>query len=369
VVEREYSGHSVNHDAEGDVIFLNGRLLALGDSLEGLILMLEKAVAVQHHGELVGARVTGAAAGDFARDLLAAVDAGEPAPFPPDHTVAAGPEGLKLVGHLWDLVAWNADVLQDDFHWIQHPQYQQSPKQAPGAQILHRDHILCREGVKVEAGAILDPARGPIFLGEGAHVQHNAVVLGPAYIGPRSIIRVGARIEGPVSIGPMCKVGGEVSSCLFQGYANKQHDGFLGHAYVGAWINLGAGTNNSDLKNNYGTVKVWTPEGVVDTDQRFVGLFMGDHSKTAIGTVFNTGTVVGFSCNVFGAGFPPKHVPSFSWGGADGIVPYDVEKAAAVARGVMRRREVDMEPADEVLFHSIHAEASSLGGGGEMVST
>ena len=167
------------------------------------------------------------------------------------------------------------------------------------------------------------------------------------------MIRVGAQIEGPVSLGPRCKVGGEVEGSIFQGHANKQHDGYLGHAYLGAWTNLGAATNNSDLKNNYSTVRVWTPEGEVDTGEPFVGLFMGDHSKTAIGTLFNTGTVVGFSTNVFGAGFRPKHVPSFSWGGAGGIVPYELEKALAVARRVMARREVVMEPADEVLFRSV----------------
>lgn len=360
LVEREYTGHSVNHDADGDVLFLNGRILTLGESLEDLVLLLEKAAAVQHHGELVGARLTGDAAAAFARELLEAVEVGEPAPFPPDHTVAPAPEGVRMARHLWDLVAWNAATLEDDYDWIHRAHSQTSPEQSPGAQILHRDHILSREGVKVEAGAILDAAGGPIFLGEGVHVQHNAVVLGPAYIGPRSVIRVGAKIEGPVSIGPMCKVGGEVEATLVQGYTNKQHDGFLGHAYLGAWVNLGAGTNNSDLKNNYQTVKVWSPDGVVDTEQKFVGAFIGDHTKTAIGTVLNTGTVLGFSCNVFGSGFPPRHMPSFSWGGAGDVVPYELDKAIAVARAVMQRRDVVMEPADEVLFRSISDDAKSL---------
>ena len=173
----------------------------------------------------------------------------------------------------------------------------------------------------------------------------------------KKITDFGAKIEGPVSIGPTCKVGGEVEGSILQGFANKQHDGYLGHAYLGAWTNLGAATNNSDLKNNYSTVRVWTPQGEIDTGSRFVGLFMGDHSKSAIGTLFNTGTVVGFSCNVFGAGFPPKHLPSFTWGGVSGAQPYEVEKALEVARAVMGRRQVVMEPADEVLFRAIHAGA------------
>ncbi len=360
LVEREHPGHTVNHEPDGDVIFLNGRLLTMGESLEDLIFMMEKAVAVQEHGELVGAWVTGDAAHDFGRDLETALDAGEPAPFPPDHTVAAAPEGIRLARYPWDLVNWNREVLDDDFDWIPHPQYQQPIEQAPGSQILHRDRILSRESVRMEAGSILDATSGPIFLGEGVHIQHGAMVIGPVSIGPRSVIRVGGKIEGPVSIGPGCKVGGEVEESIFQGYANKQHDGFLGHAYLGEWTNLGAATNNSDLKNNYGTVRVWSPEGMIDTGERFVGLFMGDHSKSAIGTVFNTGTMVGFSSNVFGAGFPPKHVPSFSWGGAAGFSEYELEKAIALARTVMGRRQVDMEPADEVLFRTLFKEARAL---------
>ena len=358
LVQRDYAGHAVNRETEGDLIFLNGRTLCLGDALDDLITLLEKAAAVQSHGELVAARVTGARAAAFYTDLEEALAAGEPAPLPSDHTVTGAPEGVRLVRHLWDLVGWNGEVLADDFRWANQPQLHCQPELSPGAQTLHRDRILCREGVRVEAGAILDAGPGPILLAEGVHVLHNAVITGPAFIGPRTVIKVGAKIEGPVSFGPMCKVGGEVEGSIFQGYANKQHDGFLGHAYLGAWTNLGAATNNSDLKNNYSTVRVWTPEGEVDTEQRFVGLFMGDHSKTAIGTLFNTGTVVGFSCNIFGAGFPPKHVPSFSWGGAEGLAAYDLERALGVARAVMARREVTMEPADEVLFRAVHEDAA-----------
>ncbi len=258
-VEREYAGHGVNREAGDDVLFLNGRLLCLGDAITDLHTLLDKAVAVQRNGELVAARVTGAAAAAFAKELARALESGEPAPFPRDHTVAGAPEGVRLVDHLWDLVAWNAEVLEDDFEWANQPQHQRLPDVAPGAQLLHKDRILARENVRVEAGAILDASGGPIILGEGARVMHNAVVLGPAFIGPRSLIRFGAKIEGPVSIGPSCKVGGEVEGSILQGYANKQHDGYLGHAYLGAWTNLGAATNNSDLKNNYGTVRVWTP--------------------------------------------------------------------------------------------------------------
>jgi UDP-N-acetylglucosamine diphosphorylase/glucosamine-1-phosphate N-acetyltransferase len=356
VVERDHPGHRVNHDVDGDVLFLNGRLLCLGDALDDLIVLLDKAVAIQENGELVAARVTGDTASNYRRSLQEALEGGGPAPLPRDHTVTGAPKGIRLVRHPWDLVKWNGEVLADDFAWVDASTQRAEPGLAPGSQLLHRDRILFREGVRIEAGAILDAGTGPIILGEGARVLQNAVILGPAYIGPKSVIKVGAKLEGPVSIGPVCKIGGEVETSIFQGYANKQHDGYVGHSYLGAWTNLGAATNTSDLKNNYSTVRVWTPAGELDTGERFVGLMMGDHSKTAIGTLFNTGTVVGVSANVFGAGFGPKHVPSFSWGGAHGLVPYDLEKALAVARQVMARREIVMEPADEVLLRAVHAE-------------
>jgi UDP-N-acetylglucosamine diphosphorylase/glucosamine-1-phosphate N-acetyltransferase len=357
LVEREYTGHSVNHETDGDVLFLNGRTVLLGDAPADLVHLLEKAVAVQAHGELLGARVTGDRARRFAHALIEAVDAGRPAPFPPDHTVAAAPQGAQLVRYPWNLVSVNEAALRDDVQGIHAPAYQGQPLLGPGAKILKRDQVFLRDGVRLGAGSVLDATEGPIVLGDGVAVGHNAVLMGPVAVGPRSVIKAGARIEGPVSIGPVCKVGGEVEGSILQGHANKQHEGFLGHAYIGAWTNLGAGTNNSDLKNTYSTVRVWTPEGEVDTGERFVGLFMGDHTKTAIGTLFNTGTVVGFACNVFGAGFPPRHIPSFSWGGGGGLAVHALDKAMEAARAVMKRRNVDFEPADEVLFRSLFAAA------------
>ncbi|HQV31343.1 MAG TPA: hypothetical protein PKV71_05675, partial [Calditrichia bacterium] len=152
------------------------------------------------------------------------------------------------------------------------------------------------------------------------------------------------------TIGPVCKVGGEVEGCIIHGYSNKQHDGFLGHAYLGEWVNLGADTNNSDLKNNYGNVTVQLNGHSIDTRERFVGLMMGDHSKTGINCMLNTGTIVGGSCNIYGAGLPPKFVPSFSWGSAEGLSRYNFEKAKALAATVMGRRKVDFDAYQEQLF-------------------
>ena len=358
LVERDYPGHDVNGDPEGPVLFLNGRLVVTGEGLDTLLELVERGVAIADDGVPCAVLAPADAATGMHRALAAALREGTAPPPPRERSVVGLPEGLRLARYPWDLIAWNAEVLQADFEWVHSSYPGHPPSLAPGAQVLHRDRVLCREEVKVEAGAILDAGSGPILLGEGVHILHNAVVQGPVYLGPGSVVKVGAKIEGPVSTGPRCKIGGEVEGCIFQGYGNKQHDGFLGHAYLGAWTNLGAATNNSDLKNNYSTVRVFTPGGEVATGSLFVGLLMGDHSKSAIGTCFNTGTVVGFSANVIERGFPPKHVPSFSWGGDR----YDLDKAMATARTVMARRNQVMEPADEVLFRSLYAsEARYLG--------
>ncbi|MEE9161772.1 MAG: hypothetical protein V3U35_02275, partial [Candidatus Neomarinimicrobiota bacterium] len=160
-----------------------------------------------------------------------------------------------------------------------------------------------------------------------------------------------------VTLGPVCKVGGEIEESIMQGYTNKQHDGFLGHAYLGSWVNLGAGTTNSDLKNNYGEVKVTVNDRVVNTGSRFVGLFMGDHAKSAIGTLFYTGTRVGVAANVFGDPLPPKVVPSFAWGG-DGSQRYDLEKCLATMELVKARRDMEFTAAERDLWTGLHATAS-----------
>jgi UDP-N-acetylglucosamine diphosphorylase/glucosamine-1-phosphate N-acetyltransferase len=359
IVEREYPGHTVNRAGAGDVYFLNGRLLALGESLDALFALLDKAAAVVSHGELVGARVTGDAAAAFFEQLEEHLDKGWPSPTPSDHTTAPLPQSVRLIAHPWDLVAATGEVIEDDFAWMNHPHLHAQPDMAAGAHMVHRDRMRIREGVRIETGAVVDASRGPVFLGEDVRIEHNAIVLGPAVIGPRSLVRGGARIQGPVSIGPVSKVGGEIEGSIVQGYSNKQHEGYLGHAYIGSWVNLGALTTNSDLKNNYGTVRVWTPEGEIDTGQQFVGVFIGDHSKTAIGTMLNTGTVIGFSANIATHGFPSKHVPSFSWIGPFGTERYDLEKALTVARAVLNRRQMRLEPADEVLFRAIWEESAN----------
>lgn len=258
---------------------------------------------------------------------------------------------VHTLNYMWDVVNRNPAEIASDFHLLSAGSINGDVH--PSAILENEDLVHIGSGSRIYPGAILDAAGGPIYVGKNARVMANAVIEGPACIGDGSIVKIGAKIYEGTSIGEVCKVGGEVEETIIHSYANKQHDGFLGHAYLGQWVNLGADTNNSDLKNNYGSVKVFVENDWVDSGSTFVGLFMGDHSKSAINTMFNTGTVVGPMSNVFGSGFPPKHVPPFSWGGADGFVEHDLSKALATAKIVMARRKVDMTSSYEELFRHV----------------
>jgi UDP-N-acetylglucosamine diphosphorylase/glucosamine-1-phosphate N-acetyltransferase len=203
----------------------------------------------------------------------------------------------------------------------------------------------------------LNTRNGPIYIGKDAEVMEGCLIRGPFALGDRAQLKMGAKIYGPTVIGPECRVGGEVNNSVITGFSNKAHDGFLGNSVLGEWCNLGADTNNSNLKNTYGNVQVWSyAEGrQVDTGAQFCGLFMGDHAKSGINTMFNTGTVVGPCANVFGGGFPPKHIPGFAWGGADGFDVYDIERAIATARRVMDRRHIPLSSVDEGVLRYVFA--------------
>jgi UDP-N-acetylglucosamine diphosphorylase/glucosamine-1-phosphate N-acetyltransferase len=177
--------------------------------------------------------------------------------------------------------------------------------------------------------------------------------MGPAYIGHSTLIKSLTKIYENVSIGDVCKVGGEIEDSVIMSYTNKQHEGFLGHAYLGSWINIGADTNCSDLRNNYGFIKTHVNGQDINTNTQFLGLIMGDHSKTGINTMFNTGTIVGFSCNIYGSGFPDKYLPSFSWAGTNDLQTYDINKCIDTAKVVMSRRKIEFKKNDEDIFRKI----------------
>ncbi len=242
------------------------------------------------------------------------------------------------ISERWHLYQKNQEVLEADFKLITSGRKSQELSSS-NLVIGDENLIFLEEGAVVE-GAILNTKTGPIYVGKDAEIMEGSVVRGPLAMCEHSALKLGTKVYGAVTLGPHCKVGGEVNNVVFQAYSNKGHDGFLGNALIGEWCNLGADTNTSNLKNNYGFIKTYSYEtkNEVETDTQFMGLCMGDHSKCGINTMFNTATVVGVSANIYGAGFPDKFVDSFSWGGADGIVPFKFEKAIEYSNNMMNRR-------------------------------
>lgn len=238
----------------------------------------------------------------------------------------------------WDLYLLNAAAIENDFELITN---QRTSCDLSETNMLIGDinRIFIEDGAVVEA-SILNTTNGPIYIGKNAEVMEGCIIRGPLAMCDDSALKMGAKVYGATTIGPHCKVGGEVSNVIFQAYSNKGHDGFLGNSVIGEWCNLGADTNSSNLKNNYGNVSTYSFESrsEVKTDVQFMGLFMGDHSKCGINTMFNTATVVGVSANIFGSGFPEKFIPSFSWGGPEGLVSYRFDKAVESANQMMARR-------------------------------
>jgi UDP-N-acetylglucosamine diphosphorylase/glucosamine-1-phosphate N-acetyltransferase len=237
-----------------------------------------------------------------------------------------------LLGHPWDLVTSNADCIRADVASLWG-----GADHAPDVHRIGQGTISLAEGAEIEPGVHVDTRGGPIRLAEGVRVEGPARLIGPLFVGPGSRI-LGGHV-GTSSIGPVCIVRGEVAESVLLGFVNKAHDGYIGHALLGRWVNLGAFTTNSDLKNNYRPVRVWTPDGDVDTGLLKVGCFLGDHVKTGIGTVINTGTVVGAGTNLFGGTMPPTAVPPFSWGSGSELGEHKLDKFLTTAAHAMGRRD------------------------------
>ena len=263
---------------------------------------------------------------------------------------------VHLVEYPWDLINRLHEQMGIDFRRkVKSLKGKQiKGKVYAGCHLLNKKNIVIDAGSVVKPGVVIDAENGPVYIGKNVTIMSHATIVGPVHIGDGSIVKIGAQVYGETYLGRVCKVGGEIAESVMHAYANKQHEGFLGHSYLGAWVNLGAGTTNSDLKNNYSTVKVQTGAGTIDSGSVFVGATIGDHTKSAINTVFNSGTVVGVSSNVFGSGFPPKFIPSFSWGGAgEAFATYSFDRALEVAERVMQRRGVTMREEERELFHTI----------------
>lgn len=263
----------------------------------------------------------------------------------------------EMVNYLWDLVEINGEQIKKDFESIkENLDFKENRKAShiDSKAVLYNDKdIFIGEGSQIDAFVVLDARKGPIYIDKRVNILSHARIEGPCYIGEESIIQGGAIREGN-SFGPKCRIAGEVEKSIVLGYSNKYHHGFLGHSYLGEWVNLGALTANSDLKNNYSSIKVTLGEETVNTGLSKVGVFLSDHVKTGIGTLLNSGTVVGFSTNIFGGGMPKeKHIPSFYWGGKEGWEEYQLEKALHTAEITMGRREVKAGENLKELFKNI----------------
>lgn len=256
-----------------------------------------------------------------------------------------------ILSQRWDLYRLNGDVLKADFTLIT-ANRKSHELSSTNTIIGDPNQIFIEEGATVEA-AILNVNSGPIYIGKNAEIMEGSLVRGPLAMLESSALKLGTKIYGPTTIGPHCKVGGEVNNCIFYGYSNKGHDGFLGNSIVGEWCNIGADTNTSNLKNNYSNVKAYNyvTKRLEQTDLQFMGLMMGDHSKCGINTMFNTATVVGVSSNIFGSEFPPKYIPSFQWG-VQGE-SFSFEKAVEAANNMMKRRNLELDHNDVKILQFI----------------
>jgi len=259
---------------------------------------------------------------------------------------------LLKVETTWDIFSKNGVAIQADFNLI--------TAERTSAPIPEKTVAFNPEAIFIEEGAklplcVLNATDGPIYIGKNTEIMEGSMVRGPFALCEGATLKMGTKIYGPTTVGPHSKVGGEVNNSVFFGYANKAHDGFLGNSVIGEWCNLGADTNNSNLKNNYAEVRLWSyeTENFAKTGLQFCGLMMGDHSKCGINTMFNTGTVVGVSANIFGSGFPRNFIPSFSWGGSKGFTTYLTSKAFEVAREVMKRRGLEFTTQESAILEHV----------------
>jgi UDP-N-acetylglucosamine diphosphorylase/glucosamine-1-phosphate N-acetyltransferase len=259
---------------------------------------------------------------------------------------------ILTIRHTWDIFSKNGEAIIEDFRLI--TKDRQSQLIPASVNTINPENIFIEEGATLNF-ATLNASLGPIYIGRDAEVMEGSIVRGPLALCNNAVLKLGTKVYGPTTVGPYSKIGGEVNNSVIFSFSNKGHDGFLGNSVIGEWCNLGADTNNSNLKNNYAEVRLWDyrTEGFAKTGLQFCGLMMGDHSKCGINTMFNTGTVVGVSANIFGSGFPRNFVPSFSWGGSKGFVTYKTDKAFEVAEVVMARRKEEFTEKDKAILEYI----------------
>ncbi|MCL2329064.1 MAG: GlmU family protein [Bacteroidetes bacterium] len=315
-----------------DNVFINATVLPT-DELVTAIQNLQENTAIVKNGELIAARCKKYENATLTR---------------------FGGE-LQHIRHPWHIFMYNGKQINVDFELL--TAGRTSQKLSNTNTVLGEENIFVEEGAEVEC-AILNARNGKMYIGKNAHIMEGAIIRAPFALCEHATVKIAAKIYEDCTIGPHCKVGGELQNSVLLGYSNKGHDGYLGNSVLGEWCNLGADTNNSNLRNDYSEVKVWNyaTQRFMKTGLQFCGLIMGDHSKSAINTMFNTGTVVGVSCNVYGAGFPRNFFPSFSRGGAEGMQEYALKQACDTAARVFARRGKEFDETEQKIFEHIFNE-------------
>ena len=347
-------------DPDAETVFLNGRLIGLWGSSTAVDAWPE--TVVDDAGRVLLARRRGVVA-----SALLSVPGNELARRLVQESKGEKlPDGwmIRYARYVWDYMLHNRAMLERQLA----PEERASTellgghtlRELPaGVSVTDRTAghpVWAGAGVKIMSGAVFGNHAGPVWIGAQTEIEPHTYLEGPLFIGHSCRVKAGTRFYGGCALGPHCRVGGEISTTVMQGCVNKQHDGFVGNSILGQWVNLGADTVTSNLKNDYSVVKVQVGKDLVETGEQDIGLMCGDHTKTGINTMFNTGTVVGVAANVYGGGYPPRHVPSFMWSGAEGQQWGDLERTLITARTVMRRRGHELTPAEENLLREHYVE-------------
>ncbi len=343
-ITRDYLSVKYPINIHKENLIINGRLLP-NDQTVQLINQLEMNQALIFNDVMIAARLDedqiNRLGNDNLEDTFEAIDIS---------TIAA--DYIDMIKRPHDLFSHNKQQIAYDFKKI--CAHRKSATLDHTNRSVKSDQIFLEQGAKVSF-SLLNASEGPIYIGKNAQVLENAVIKGPFALGDYGVVKMGAKIYPGVSTGPHCKIGGEIGNTVIQAYSNKGHDGYLGDSVIGEWCNLGADTNNSNLKNNYAEVKTWNyaMEKFDKTGLQFCGLTMGDHSKSAINTMFNTGTVTGVAANIFGHGFPRNFIPSFSWGGYQKITTFTFDKSLEMMDLMMSRRNVRLDELDIQIMKTI----------------
>ncbi|MEP6646237.1 MAG: GlmU family protein [Saprospiraceae bacterium] len=340
-ITSEYLSDKYPMSLEDDNIVINGAVMP-NDKLVRLLEQLEPNEALMDNSNLIAARLNRVQFENlFREESIDQIDGLDLSDTPFIH-----------LSYPWDLFHYLRASIEYDFELA--TKGRTSQPIPSHNQVLAVDNIFVEEGAQITC-AILNAQSGPIYIGKNAQIMEGAVIRGPVTIGERTIVKMGAKIYGPTTIGPDCRVGGEIKEVVMLGHSNKAHDGFLGNSIIGEWCNLGAGTSVSNLKNNYSTIRMWDyiSETMRDTGLQYLGTVMGDHSKTGIQSMFNTGTIIGVASNIFGEGYPPKVIPSFSWGGSSGLTVHRLEDALETARRAVSRRDQNLTTQDEAILRHV----------------